>query len=144
MAHPIDILEIKPDKKLKLSDGGFTEVNSKLNEEQRTIIWKTKPKDSGVSSFRIVGKTKPDPFDDPIPPDFVQMVKLKVKKNHPDFEWEYCIEYKKPKDDTIYKHDPLIAINPRFAPGPIGFLLAIIFTFLGSFITTLFLRNKKE
>ncbi len=111
MPNPNIFIEgIDTDGKLILSDKGKTEVDSK--SEDRKITWKIKGGSNPVQSLKLTAITSPAyPFDDPIPTDFEDEVKLKVTKDSPLLDWEYCITWKD-EHGVEHKHDPLIAIRP--------------------------------
>ena len=94
---------------LVLSDGGWTKV--KTHWKYRNVTWKMDRKISGVTSFRIVGKKRHNPFEEPIPKIFSTVVPLKVHSSQPPLDWEYSIRWKD-KDMIVHVFDPKISIFP--------------------------------
>ena len=94
---------------LELSDGGWTKV--KTHWKYRNVTWKIDKKNSLVKSFRIVGKRRHNPFEEPIPKIFGNVVPLKVDSDQPPIEWKYSILW---KDVDMIEHifDPKISIYP--------------------------------
>jgi len=131
--------------KVTLSDGGRTKVGSKWDRDRRKIKWKTET--SVVKSFKIVGKTPNVPFESSPPTYYDDKVELRVNKDEPAIEWEYCIQWIDNKGGE-HKSDPIISISPSYLHGKdekieklIPLLLAAGF---GLFFALKFLNKKRK
>src|SRR5688572_7379786 len=107
MENPkIFINGIKFGDELDLSDNGETEVDS--STEFRHITWEINSDE--VLLFYIVPKKSHNPFETAIPKKYAKKVMLKVRKHHPELDWEYAIVWLD-KDNQKHRHDPKIAIK---------------------------------
>jgi hypothetical protein len=128
--------------KLILSDGGRTVVRTRWNN--RKITWEIVEEDSTIKSFRIVGKTAYNPFEESsIPADYNTDLKLKVRKPQSPLDWEYSI-YWKDEHNNVHISDPKISIDPSRKDSKVFLILGLVTFFLSLFSISWFLREKKR